>query len=76
MNGRFIAGITFQIIQFIILGLFGLVFFLNGVTISENLYYLIFGGIIFLGFNILSLVLILTGLDDKKETRKKEYPDY
>lgn len=66
-------GILFQVIQFIVLSTLGLYFLLDGVVISKNLYILIFGGIMLVGLNILSLFMIVINAKDNTPRTKKEF---
>lgn len=66
-------GILFQVIQFIVLSTLGLYFLLDGVVISKNLYILIFGGIMLVGLNILSLFMIVINAKDNTPRTNKEF---
>ena len=64
MNGKLVAGISFQIIQFLILGIIGLFYLLENLSITKEVYVIIFGGIILAGLNVLSITFIISGKNE------------
>lgn len=64
MNGKLILGISFQVIQFLILGIGLMIYILDGLTMSKQLYTIIFGGLIFVLLNIFSITLIILGMKE------------
>ena len=70
MKTRMIFGVLFQALQFIILMSIGLIVLLSNISITTNMYVLIFGGIMLVGINVLSLVMIFTGMGNDAPVRK------
>jgi hypothetical protein len=66
MNGKIILGVGFQVLQLIILGMFGLTYLFNKINLSQEMYYIIFGGIVIVGFNIASLVAIFSDNEPRR----------
>lgn len=77
MNKKLILGIGFQLMQLVALLVWGLSWsfqYLPTLTLglsnmSQQTYQLIFGGITLLGLNILSLFLIINGINNDNSTK-------
>ena len=66
MNGRLIAGITFQVVQLLALVLIGLIVLIRNMNLTVDMLAIGIGAILLFGLNILSIVLIIRGISKDK----------
>lgn len=62
MSKTLVVGISLQVIQLMIGVVFGLYWALSNLNITRELYNIIGLGVLFLGYNVLSITMIIAGL--------------
>lgn len=61
MNGRLIFGWGFQTLQFFMLFIIGMMTLFAKFNVTKEIYVILFGGIMLLGVNALSIASIISG---------------